>query len=317
MNSINYKELIAQAFSLNWKNKFLWFFGFFLFLSSVVTNVNTYNGNFLEKLNLLPSLTAFTQVHPNIFIGMIILFLFTIIALFALRIMSTVAITKSVNNINLYRQISIKNIFLETKTSFWRLFWLELLLSLVLAFIIGTLSFPISYLFFLDAKIFAFFLLAFAIVIFIPLILLAFYLRKYAYFFIILGDFKLKVSIESAYLLTIKNMRESLRMGIANILLEFLFLFILLTICIANVIIFTPLALVSYLLFASIGATTVLVVGIIALTIELIVLFSWYNSFLQTAWFLFFQRLSFKKDTKEKLDVKEKIKESVPSPETS
>ncbi len=315
MKNINYLEIIKQAFWMTWKNKFLWIFGFLIFLGSISPNTNLQGGRFGEESKKMQVMTDFAQAHPDIFIALSVFSVIALIAFFLLKIIATVAITKSADNIALYKQLSLWSIFLESKKFLRRLLFLELLVGLALGLIVAVMSVPIVYLFMLNPSTLAFIVLGIAIIILIPLLILAFYLRNYAYLYIILGDFKIKSAMESAYVLFAKNIKESLLFGLLNIGMEFLFLLSLLLALIVVVVVLAPLGFIAYFLFSNIGASTFLVIGIVALIAIVIALFSWYSAFLQTAWLLFFQQISFEKSREKKLTEKQELEGKVPNPE--
>src|SRR5665648_199063 len=113
MKNINFLEIIKQAFSLTWKNKFLWLFGFLVFLGSITSSFNLQNGASDKNTDSTSSLTIFIQPHPGLFISLSVLLIIIIITLFLLKIVATTAIIKSANNITLYKQLSIWAIILE------------------------------------------------------------------------------------------------------------------------------------------------------------------------------------------------------------
>jgi hypothetical protein len=316
MKNINFQEIIKQAFSLTWKNKFMWIFGFLVFLGSITSSINFQNGNSAKDASATASLTTFIQAHPILFVSLTVLLVIIIIALFLLKIIATTSIIKSANNITLYKQLSIWTILLESRKYLKKLFLLEIIVSIAMFVVVITLSIPVVYLFFLDAKVFAFFALAIAIIIFIPLLILAFYLLKYSYFYIVLGDFEIRLAIESAYSTIVKNFKESLLMGVVSIGLQIVFVFLCLLTVFATFIIFAPLGYLTYLLFAKIGAIILAILGVITLILFVLILFSWYIAFLQTVWLLFFQQISFEKnDDKEKITVKQEPELEIPTPE--
>lgn len=316
MKKIQYQDILKQALLLTWRNKFLWFFGFLTFLGSITSNADFLGDNTTNQTKMPTSVSSFIEQHPWIFFGLIVLLIIVAITLFLLRLIATAAIIKSADNIELYKQLSLKAIFIEAKLSLWKLFLLELIISLSLGLIIALLSFPITYLFFLKAKLFAFLMLATAILIVLPLLVLAYYLRKYAYFYIVLGNFNIKASLEMAYTKFTTNIKESLLMGVVTFATGLLSIIIVPAIILTLALVLAPFGILAYFLSAKIGVIITLAIGIIFAIVILLTVFSWYSCFLQTAWLLFFQQISFEKIDEEKVPEK-KVEEKVPSPEVA
>jgi hypothetical protein len=298
MKTIPYSDILKQAAVMTWKNKFLWLFGLIIFFGSIFSNLNMNVGSTTEKSGQFQAAKIFIQAHlaTSFVIGLILVFV--LISLFLLRFIAIAAIIKSANNIAVYSQSKIKAILYETKRYLWPLLVLEIMVNIIIFIIVVVLFIPVAYLFMLKANIFAAISFIVAFVIIVSVAIIAYYLKKYAYFYIVLGNMKIKMALENAYYLLRKNIRESLVMACLAVALSLAALAIAFIIMFIAAIIISPIGLVAYLMFAKIGAIVILIVGIIIEIIIFVLLFSIYASFFQVLWVLFFQEISLEKQEK-------------------
>lgn len=313
--NISYFDILKQAALLTWKNRFLWFFGFLIMLGSMGSNFNTGNNESTQQNLNMQFLPDMFKDSPALFIAVIIVVVVVGIILFLLRIVATAGIIKSVNDIKLYSQLSIGAILRESKKYLGRLLLLEILVGLVLAVIAVVLAVPVVYLFAIKVKFLAWAIMAVAIMIILPLIVLAYFLLKYASFLIVLVDEKIRMSLELAYAIFLKNIKESFLMGIFLIVTSLLLTMILAAALFVAVVVFAPFGLIAYWAFAKMGAIIVAIVAVLFLVVALTMIMSWYYAFLNAAWLLFFQQIAFQKqDDKNMLEEKE-VEGKLPTPE--
>jgi len=295
MKNINYLDILKQACLITWKNKFLWFFGFLIFLGSIGSDLRVNDNGFIAQGEKNQYLITFIQNNPTLSFVLGVILILIVLVLFLLRIMAFVSIVKSVNNIKLYQQLSTTSILKESGSYLGKLIWLEIIVGSAL-FVIGfVLAIPVLYLFALKAKILSYFALALAISIALPLIILAYYLIKYGSFYVILTNERLRVALESAYALFSKNIKDSLIMGLIIVMANIALVATLLLLLLPAVIVFAPLGLIAHLLFAKTAAIVVAGIAILVYLIIAVAIVSWYESFVQTCWLLFFQQIAFEK----------------------
>lgn len=275
MKRVDYIDIFERAIKISWKYKFLWFFGFFVFFGSFSFNYNFNNND---------SLWIGFYVKTVVFVCLVFLYV--------MRILSTISLIKSSNDLAVYRNSSTLVILKESTESFWKIFFMEILLGIFLLITLLVIAVPIATLFLMGANFLGFLAFILGMIIAIPLIVLVYFLKKYAYLYIVVAKNNLRKSIEAAYFLLNDNTRESFVMAgtivgimvIVVIATIFLFMFIL--------IIFG--AICMFLFFVS--KITALILGIIfsiILLVNFILIFSFAQSFLQIAWVLFFKKLSF------------------------
>ncbi|MDD5397061.1 MAG: hypothetical protein PHW24_03300 [Candidatus Moranbacteria bacterium] len=310
MKTIKYFDILKKALLMTWNNKFLWVFGLLIFLGSLFSNVNV-DTNKLSNQNYV----SFGS-HPGIVGFVSVAMLLLIAALFLLRIVSMAAIIKSVSDINLYKQLKIKNILQESRVFLWRIFLLEIIIGLTLLAVALVLSIPVVYLFALNAKALAWIALVGAIVIILPLLVLAYYLRRYAIIYIVLGNFKIRISLEAAYLMFEKNSKKSLLMGVVSIFLGIAFCATLIAAGLLLLILLSPFGLIAYFVFAKVGLMAISILGAFIGALLMLAMFSWYEVFLQAVWVFFFQEIGFEKQKEAKKVENLESEVEIPSPET-
>ena len=312
MKPIKYLELLKQSLIITWKNKVLWIFGFFSLLG---TSFNfKWTADDKNNNNAGESIINFMQQHPGIFIGICIALVALCIIFVILKLIGNAAIIKSANNIAVYSQSTFPKIFSEAKKYVWPMFLLGFIVTISLAAIFFVMLVPILFLFLLKAYVLAVLILLVAIVIIIPLAIIAYFLQRFGYYYVVLGNMKTRMALESAYGIFRKNVRESLLMCLVGIGLNMLVAMVVLACLLIIAIVAAPFGFLAYLIFLKAGAIAVVIIaGVIALII-LVALLSWYASFMQTFWVLFFQQISLEK--KEKKTIEELEAEiKVPSPE--
>ena len=220
MEAVPYFEILKQAFLISWKNKFLWVFGLFISLGSGISNMNWNMGKVSpESQGQSEKIIALIQQNPKIFIGIILIAILLMIFFLFLRIIGSAGLIKAASDIAVYSQSTAKSILRETKKYFWPLFLVEITVGIAILVVVLTMLTPVLYLFAIKAFVFATVSFLVALGILIPLIIMACFIRKYAFFYIVIGNMKVKVALEYAYGLFRKNIKESLIMGVVAIIL--------------------------------------------------------------------------------------------------
>lgn len=318
MKPIAYLEIIKQAIKIAWKNKFLWAFGLLVSLGSGsgISNVKWKTGEGSPKNEeQLNKAINFIQNNPEIVLGIVIIAFLLIIFFFFLRIIGNAGLIKAASNIAVYGQSTVKGIFLETKKYFWSLVLVETIICLAILAIIFVMFAPVAYLFILKAHILGAISLAGAILIVIPLLVLTCFIRKYAFFFIVIGNMKIKMALEYAYGLFRKNIKESLLMGIITVAIGMIVVIPIFISIIIIALVFVLLGFLAYFIFAKIGAIAVMIIGIIFGIATLLIFSSAYTTFMQILWVLFFQEISLEKQKTKLIVEKMETEAEIPTPE--
>lgn len=316
MKPIPYFEIIKQAFSIAWKNKFLWVFGLLASLGSGMSNMNwsssrTPEGNGEQADKII----NYAQNHLELIIGIAIAMFVLMIIFFFLRILGNAGLIKASSNIAVYGQSTIKGIFSETKKYFWTLVLVEIIIGLMMLMVVFIMIIPIAYLFMLKSYVLGAVSLVGAILIIIPLAVLACFIRKYSFFHIVIGNMKIKMALEYSYVLFKKNIKESLLMGVIAIAINMVAIIPVFAGVLVVALLFAPFGLIAYLMFAKAGAIAVLIVGGIVGVAILLLFSSAYMTFIQTAWVLFFQHIALEKKEEKEAAEKMTAEEKIPEPE--
>lgn len=266
MSLEKYISLLTDSLLILRKNKFLLFFGFFIFIELFFSNINK---------------PASDNSTLNIF-----LFIFLIL-IYSLRILSTTSIIKSVNNPTIYNQLPLKNIFLESKNFFWKTIIFELIISLFLIIIILCLSIPIIVLFIHKSFSAGFFMLFFAFLIFIPIITVSFFMKKVGIIYLTLINTSIKNSIEFAYFLFINNKRMAIQFIFYFLLTQISFI---ISLALFVLFLFSILFIIT-LFFESISNIFyILILGI--LFIFLCAIFIFFITLMQILWVEFIKKIA-------------------------
>ncbi len=307
MKKIQYLEILKRSFLVSWKKKFLWFFGFFILLSLVTGNINAGKGGLLEKF------FSFFGFQQRFFpLAIFLAIVFTVI-LYVFRILSSAALLRCINNMPLYKQKKKGEILAKSLKYFWRLFKMDFLLDLAGFAIFVVLFFPVALLFSLKAFFFALISLVAAILIFIPLLTLIFFLKKFGFIFIVLNDSKLKTSLEFSYGIFSKNIKETILMGLIMFgIFIYTIGFVLFLFAITGLL-FLPFVLISYLISAKLLMMVLFfIAGLVAL-LELFLVGSVSIVYFKVVWLSFFSEIAMQKIEQESQSAEELSE--IPSPE--
>jgi len=317
--NINYLDIIKKAWTITWQNKYLWWFGLFIALTSVSSYSNYTFPDSSEKSALLQEkiLNFVDQYIAIIIVSAITLFVI-FIALSLLSIIGRGALIKSIytaaNPPAGGETSNFKIGFAAGKRYFWRLFALGLFLGLFFFAILIILLIPIIFLFASQSYILGTILTVAGVLLFIPLVLLASFLKTYGQLYIVLGELTIWPAIENAYTLFLKNPGASLIMFLISVITGLIVGFAMLIALIPVVIVFALLGFIASLLFQSAGLAIIIGFGILTAIILLLAARSVYETFAQAVWIIFFQEIATPKETE---TVAETVSEITPVPDAT
>lgn len=297
VEDIPYMNILKNAFQFTWKNKFLWWFGFFIALSSP----GSFNMNFPSGTNDISNSKAkevfgsfsdfWHQYLIWIIIGIFVLFVI-FIALYALGKIARGALIKSVEKIDTDKPSGFKLGWIDGKKYFWKILGLDILLNLSITILVLIVIAPSIILFFYKAYLSGVLLILLALIFIFTLSILVSFLNNYGRFYIVLGNLSIWNAIEKAYALFKKNISTSLIMFLINFALStaaglsFLIVFFILILIaiLGGLAIYAAFQWIGVIIFSAI---------ILLLFIAVIFLFrSIIEVFFQTVWFLFFKEIA-------------------------
>ncbi len=281
MQEIQYLDILKKSFLVSWKNKFLWFFGFLIVLGSVFENLNLVREDLMLKTPIAELLKQ--NEEYALLIGFFLLA--GLVFFYVLRILSSIALIRGINNPLLYKQLKPWAVLAEARNYLGRLIVLDCLLDFSAVAIILILMIPAALLFSFKAMLLGLIVSFAALLILIPLIWLLFFLKKFSFMVIALGGLKIKAALEFSYEVCLKQLKKTLLMGLL-VLATGLALLSLLTLLIVPLWIahfVTPVDLWPISAFSFMGILLISVVSLV---------FSFYVVFVQVVWLDFFSQIS-------------------------
>ena len=292
MKEINYLEIIKEAWLVTWKNKYLWWFGLFLTLGGGLNlNFPGFNGS-KEPGKIPDSINIFFSNHWEIISIAIAVVIFLWLIFVVLGIVSKAGLMKTLAKIKKSKDGDFKKGFKEGRKYFWKLVAVNLFLAVSLIALILIFFVPVAMLFYLNAPIFGILATLLAIIIFIPLAVLACFLGKYASFYVVLSDLGIKESLDNSYRLFRKNILSSIVMSLIFIPIS-LALFLATLILLAFVfLLFLAIGFALYHFLLKTGIMIAVVSGGSVALVFLVIASSIYKVFYQTVWFLFFKEIA-------------------------
>lgn len=302
---IDYLTIIKKSWKITWRNRYLWWFGFFISLSSIG------NGNFYTSENSenesISTQQAIDFISQNIhWIALIAILTFIFILIFSIvRIISLGALISSIEKKIQNKPTNFKLGIKDGKENFWKILFISFFLSLFMLAISIILTAPIIILILNKNYIIGAILGVLALLILFPIMILITYIKKYSYLYAVLGKLTFWPTLENAYGLFQKNILSSLIMGGILILINILLFLALILFLIPITILFVAF---GFLAFAFLGKFGIIFIATIASIIFIFIFFllrSIYETFSQSVWILFFHEIA-----------KPKVEETITEAET-
>lgn len=304
--SINYWKILKQAWEITWKNKYLWWFGLFVSLSGSGSFSYSFNSENKSQNDLWnrPEVTDF--IYNNfqwILIGASILLVIFIIFII-LSLIGRGALIASIEK-NIKGETSdFHSGMRDGKNNFGKIFLIALALGLFLFLTILILSLPVIFLFLSHDYLIGFFMAILAFFIALPIFILTAYLKIYGYIYVVLGKLNFWPAIENSYTLFRKNLASSILMGLLFFVIHIILSLTMLMIFIPIAIVFLAIGFVLFFIAGKIGIVIAVVVGLLSLFAACLVVLSFYETFAQVVWILFFHQIA-----------KPKVEEIIAEPE--
>jgi hypothetical protein len=317
MPTINYIEILKRAWNITWNNRRLWWFGLLIaFASPGGLNFNGGGGN--EKFDdaSIQKASDFMVQNMHWIIAGAIALIVLIIILVIVGIIARAGLLKSIDAVLKNKPVGFKAGMKEGKKYLGRLFMLGLAISfLVLASVI-VLATPVAFVLINKAFITGIFLGILAFIILIPVIILCSFLKTYGNIYVVLGELSAWNALEKAYELFRKNMLASIIMWLLFIPVGFLLLMAIIMILVPLGLLFLAAGFGLYFAAGTPGAIITACVGVICFLAIVLSFRSVYETFLQSAWYLFFLEIA-KPKVEEKVEeeVLEKKEETLPVPD--
>jgi len=277
---MNYGDLIRDSFRITWRNRYLWFFGFFVYLGSVGggggggSGGGGNGGDFQEQSSAeiaSVSATAVQSTFQNVglIIGLIAVSFVIFLVLFAIYVVSQGGLTDSVAAVERGQRRSFSTTWRAGARLFWRVLGQILLFVGIVLGLLLAVAIPIGLLvggaFFTDSTAFK----VVAVVIAIPVVIVALFVifipvaivRQFARRTMVVDGEGVISSVGSGYRMFRRNMGRSLLVWVIQlgIMLGATIAFIIAAL-IVGFILFLP----TILLAVAEAATAAIIAGIIA-----------------------------------------------------
>jgi hypothetical protein len=295
MEKINYSDILKKSWRITRRNKFLWWFGFFLTLGGgggFNFNLPFGSGTSGKQEKIAVAIQDFIARYWQWIVSGVIFLLVVFLALLIMRIISQAGLIKAANIIDLGKLTTFKESFFEGRKYFWKVFLLGLLVTIFVSGVIIVLFTPVVFLAFFRSYTLAVILGVLAFIITLVLAIVTSYVKKYAAIYLVLSNLSIRDSLENAYLLFRKNIMASiifsLLLLVAGIIVGLGILIFLFTLAI----IFIIPGIISYLLLQGAGVTTIAILGFLLAIVFVIFIQSIFHTFMQTSWVLFFKEIA-------------------------
>jgi len=275
---MKFQELISRSFSIAFKNKFLWFFGFFLAFGDFAGNK--------DHPKIQYQIDSF-NCPVDLSVPLIILFVFAalliVMALMFFGVVSVGALISSVKKIDDGKPVIFSEAFMAGLKKFWHVIGLVILFIIIVVALVIIIAVPVVVaIISLHIVLKILFGIA-AALLFFPIGILVWYLYTYGVRYIVLENTGVIESISKGWKLFVNNLKYSFIGGLVGMLLNILF-----TMFLAALFVFLlfPFGYVYY-----INHVAGLVSGITISVAIFAIIIGWWGTFLDGFWTLFFCKL--------------------------
>ena len=318
---LSYRAILKQAWKFSWKNRALWFLGFFASLVSFTVETRIMSrsldqGAGISSLNNLmmfiktgifsadawKNVASLFRSNPGTMTIITIVFLLVVaISLFFLwlAVSSQIGIIKAVansekagNNPDKKEKIKIKKLLKSSQKKFWPVILFNILISLIVNLIFLLISLLLVVVI-IKSQVFASIIYGLIFIIFIPASLFLSFIAKYAIAYVVLENKKIIPALKNAWKLFCKNWLISIEMSIILFFINFI-----------AIVFFSFLSFIIFTLFfgiaLSISIMTLplflfwifIIIGFLLVSAIMILGGAWINVFQTTSWVKLFTKLN-------------------------
>jgi membrane-anchored glycerophosphoryl diester phosphodiesterase (GDPDase) len=267
-----YREILKRSWNISWKNKSLWFFGFFASIISFGAELKIFSKAFSQEsgLKTINDIGLFiktgifsrealqnishlmrTETSTMLLLSLYLLVILAMTIFFIwLATSSQISIIDAVKKIKKDEQqkISIKEQIKKSKSKFWPVLGMNALIWLIINGITLLISLLLVVIL-IQNKTYLTLLYGLLFIIFIPIILFISFVIKYAIAYIVIDDKKVSSALKNGWIMFKKNWLISIEMAIT---LFFINILAMLVVSFASFLIF--------ILFSGIAVTTAIFV---------------------------------------------------------
>lgn len=311
-----YREILKKAWNISWKNKSLWFFGFFASIISFGAELKIFSKAFSQESGLKTINDISLFIKTGIFskqalqnipyliktetTTMVLFFLFLLIILAMiiffiwLATISQISIIDAVKKINKEnkQKINIKEQIKRSKNKFWPVFSMNALIWLIINGITLLISLLLVVIL-IQNKTYLTLLYGFLFIIFIPIILFISFVVKYAIAYIVIDGKKISSALKNAWVLFKNNWLISIEMAVSLFFINILAILVVSFVSFLIFILFSGIAVTTAIfVLSSQGFFWTLIVIAIIISLAIIALSgAIVNTFQISAWTELFVKL--------------------------
>lgn len=305
---LSYRAILRQAWRISWKNRFLWFFGFFASIISFTAEFKVITQAFNQETGI-KSLNNFqmflntgifskdawiniiklfkTDPKSIIFIILIFLIILALVAFFAwLSTASQVGIIGSVEKIIKEKKVrlNIKNGLKKGTKKFWPVFFMNILISIIINTIYLLISFLLILVIIKNQSLTTI-LYGFIFLIFIPISLFLSFIIKYAIAYIVIENKSFFKALKEGWKLFTRNWLISIEMTIVLFFINIIAMLAISLISFVGFFLLFGIALSSiYILSSGLLFWIILILGILFLLAVIILGGALLNTFQISSW---------------------------------
>jgi hypothetical protein len=300
---VNYGDLIRDAFRITLRNRYLWFFGFFVGLGSGGGGGGGGGGDFDEQGSAeIASVSAVQQGafgNALLIAGLVLLGLLILLVFFALYVVSQGGLTESVAAIERGEARSFSSTWRAGTRNFWRVLWQILLFLGIVLGLLLVVGIPVALLvagaFATDSTALRVAAVVVAVLVAVVLLVVVFVLlaivRQFARRELVVRGQGVLGSVGSGYRLFRRNFGRSLLVWLIQLgLMLGAGIALLIVLVIVGLLLFLPTILLAVAEYATAAIATGVVAGLILLPL-LIVALAILGTFNHSYWTLAYLRL--------------------------
>jgi len=304
MKNINYIQILKDALKITWKNRYLWWFGFFIILSSCGGFFST--GDSKEEKDYQQVIDFVSAHFQFVATAFVIIFLIWL-ALLLVGVISRGALIKSLQKNIEGKMSNFKKGFQDGKKYFWKIILIGILCMIFAMAAMFVFIIPITFLFSSKYFILGGISVFVAIVFLVPVLFFVYFTQIFGSLYAVLADLSVWDSLEKGYRLILKNVWVSILMSLLLILINIIPAILFLIVLIFLAIPFLILGGLLFLIFNTAGAIIVACIAGIIFILLALFLGSIMKVFSQAVWVLFFNEIA-KVEKEEIVIEKEEIK---------
>lgn len=248
---MSYLKLFKRSAKMIWKDKFLFIFGLFIAISSILNCIN-FKMNDPDKIDAAAlKIKSFISIYPAKFFGILFFILIISVLLIIFKHIGDIGLIKCANDIDAGRDSA--NFSLGFKAGiqkFWKKLFFEIIIGMFVFCSMIVLVMPCIFLFVNNLIIPGVILSLLALIIFIPLVFVVSFIRIYGVRYLITENKGIVDSLKMGGNLFLANLKDSLMVA----LFMALFYLAVASVFVLGLLIFAiPFGIVGVILFIILG----------------------------------------------------------------